>query len=65
MKKATGNSGFADMMVSNRFVSNRFFQQIDSLIDWRSLEHVLSKHDDRGLGISPATLPILDQCHLK
>jgi IS5 family transposase len=52
MKKATGNSGFADMMVSHRVVSNRFFQQIDTLIDWRSLERVLSKHDHRGTGIA-------------
>lgn len=52
MKKATGNSGFADMMVSHRAVSNLFFQQIDTLIDWRSLERVLSKHDRRGTGIA-------------
>lgn len=52
MKKATGNSGFADMAVSHRVVNNLFFKQIDHLMDWRALERVLSVHDRRGTGIA-------------
>lgn len=40
------------MAISHRKVSNRFFEQINTLIDWTSIERVIARHDTRGLAIA-------------
>ena len=52
MKKPTGNSGFADMAISHRKVNNRFFQQMDTLLDWKAIERTINRYDKRGQGIA-------------
>ncbi|OIO99714.1 MAG: hypothetical protein AUJ98_10255 [Bacteroidetes bacterium CG2_30_33_31] len=43
MKQET-KIGFADLMVSGRKIKDEFFKQVDSIIDWKSIEKSIGKY---------------------
>ena len=48
MKKNTGNMSFAELAVNKRKINTRFFDAVNAMIDWGSLERVIDQHDTRG-----------------
>ncbi|MBK9449874.1 MAG: transposase [Bacteroidetes bacterium] len=48
MKKNTGNMSFAELALSKRKINTRFFDAVNAMIDWGSIEKVIDQFDTRG-----------------
>ena len=48
MKKKQGHQSFADLAVSRRKLNTRFFDQVDAVLDWKSIERKLNRYYRKG-----------------
>ena len=51
MKKQS-HIGFGDMAVSHRRIKSVFFEQMNSLLDWKRIEKVINKHYSKGESVA-------------
>ena len=45
-------TGFADIAVSRRKIKEDFFQQINTLIDWKPIERLINRYYKKGESVS-------------
>ena len=50
--KAQQITGFADIVLSGRKIKEDFFQQINTLIDWKPIERLINRYYEKGKSVS-------------
>jgi IS5 family transposase len=40
--------GFADFMVEKRKIKQEFFNQVNTIVDWRPISNIINKHYQKG-----------------
>lgn len=53
--KKTSFIGFADFSVERRKIKSEFFNQVNTILDWRPIEKIIDKHYTKGLSATGAS----------